>query len=146
MTATNPENFESERDAIEQVVAKVEHAQQNALPDEFAAFFRDDAVWTTAHGKRLIGQAEISEFTHRVLPAASAEPTTAQYRVTHVVFARPDVAVVQIRQRPVTRDGDPVPDQPEGRPTYVMAKEDGDWKIVMGQNTQVVDGVTDGPR
>lgn len=33
----------------------------------------------------------------------------------------------------------------EGRPTYVMTKDDGVWRIVMGQNTILMDGVTDGP-
>ncbi len=29
------------------MLATVEHAQNNELPDEFLALFRDDAVWTT---------------------------------------------------------------------------------------------------
>lgn len=145
-TSATPDHTASELEAIEQVVAKVERAQQDALPDEFVASFREDAVWTTAHGKRLIGRDEISEFTHDVLPLAADEPTTAEYGVTQVVFARPDVAVVQIRQRPITRAGEPFLEAPEGRPTYVMAKEADGWKIVMGQNTQVREGVTDGPK
>src|SRR5689334_2599547 len=91
---------ESELEAIRQVVAALEHAQQNELPGEFVDLFRDDAIWTTGHGRRLTGRTEISEFTHRVLPGAMTD-STATYEVVHVLFIRPDVAAVKVRQRPV---------------------------------------------
>ncbi len=127
----------SEREiaAIEAVVAELERAQQTELPDEFVSPFRADAVWTTAHGKRLTGRDEIEEFTPRVLPGAM-RASTARYEVSHVAFVRPD-AVVQIRQHPITHGGMPISDEPEGRPMYIMAKEEGVWKIVAGQNTHV---------
>jgi hypothetical protein len=46
---------------------------------------------------------------------------------------------VKVRQRPVARTGEPVPGESEGSPLYVMAKEDGRWVIVVGQNTIVLD-------
>jgi uncharacterized protein (TIGR02246 family) len=124
--------------AIKAVVAELERAQQNELPEDFVALFRSDAVWTTAHGKRLTGRDEIGEFTRRVLPGAMTE-STATYEVTHVVFVRADVAIVQICQRQVTLSGELLTDRAEGRPTYVMAIEQGAWKIISGQNTQVVE-------
>jgi uncharacterized protein (TIGR02246 family) len=127
-----------EIEAIEQVIATVQHAQQNELPDEFVGLFRPDAIWTTAHGKRLTGRDEIAEFTHRVLPGAMKD-TTATYELAHVVFIRPDVAAVKVRQRPVTLDGRPIEEQNEGSPLYVMAKEDGQWRLVACQNTEVLD-------
>lgn len=63
--------------------------------------------------------------------------STGSYEVVHVLFVRPDVAVVNVRQRRVTHDGDPVPGVPEGRPVYVLANKDGTWQIAAGQNTQV---------
>lgn len=128
-----------ERDDVAEingVIAELERAQQHESPEAFVALFRDDAVWTTAHGKRLVGRDAISDFTHQVLPGAMRD-STATYEVTHVVFARPDVAVVQVRQRPVSHAGEPLADQPEGRPVYVMTKEADGWKLVAGQNTQV---------
>jgi uncharacterized protein (TIGR02246 family) len=124
--------------AIEEVVATVEHAQQNELPDEFVGLFRPDAIWTTAHGRRLTGREEISAFTHQVLPGAMRH-STATYEVAHVLFIRPDVAAVKVRQRPVTLDGRPIEGENEGSPLYVMAKENGDWRLVAGQNTVVLD-------
>jgi uncharacterized protein (TIGR02246 family) len=115
-----------EIEAIEQVVATLEHAQQNELPDEFVGLFRPDAIWTTGGGKRLIGRGEISAFTHQVLPGAMKD-STQTYEVEHVLFIRADVAAVEVRQRPVTLEGRPIEDQPEGSPTDIMAKEDGQW-------------------
>ncbi|MFF5209173.1 SgcJ/EcaC family oxidoreductase [Streptosporangium sp. NPDC000396] len=131
---------QDEVDAIVRLVAGVEHAQQNELPEAFMSLFRtQDPVWTTAHGKRLSGWEEINAFTHKVLPGAMKH-STASYEVVRILFVRPDVAVVNVRQRPVRLDGSPRDDYPEGRPFYVLAKDDGEWKIAAAQNTQVVEG------
>jgi len=129
---------EAELEAIKRVVSVLEHAQQNELPDEFVGLFRQDAIWTTGGGKRLIGRDEISAFTRQVLPGAMRD-STATYEVTHVLFVRPDVAAVKVRQRPVTLDGEPIEGQKEGSPLYIMAKEGGQWCLVAGQNTVVLD-------
>ncbi|MBQ0914748.1 MULTISPECIES: SgcJ/EcaC family oxidoreductase [Streptomyces] len=120
-------------EAVKQVVAIVEHSQQHKDPDEFLALFHPDAVWTTAHGKVLIGLEAISEFTRKVLPAASWDGKVS-YEVIHVLFIRPDVAAVKVRQRYLSPD-----DESEGAPLYVMAKQDdGRWLLTACQNTQVV--------
>jgi uncharacterized protein (TIGR02246 family) len=122
---------------IEALVATVQHSQQNELAEEFIDLFREDAIWTTAHGKRLNGRDEIASFTRQVLPGAAKE-ATATYEVAHVLFIRPDVAAVKIRQRPVRPDGTPLPDQNEGSPLYILSKEDEGWRIAAGQNTIVL--------
>lgn len=127
----------NETTEIEKLVATVQHAQQNELPEEFIALFREDAIWTTAHGKRLTGREEIASFTRKVLPGAMKE-AIATYEIQHVLFIRPDVAAVKIRQRPVKHDGTPITDQNEGSPLYILSKEDGEWKIAAGQNTVVL--------
>jgi len=127
----------SDTTEIEKLVATVQHSQQNELADEFIGLFREDAIWTTAHGKRLTGLDEIASFTRQKLPGSTKE-ATATYEVENVLFLRPDVAAVKIRQRPVTLDGTPIPDQNEGSPLYVLSKEDGTWKIAAGQNTIVL--------
>ena len=129
---------DAEIEAIKQVVGVLEHAQQNELPGEFVGLFRQDAIWTTGGGKRLIGRDEISAFTHQVLPGAMQD-SMATYEVEHVLFIRPDVAAVKVRQRPVTLDGEPIEGQNEGSPLYIMAKESGQWCLVAGQNTVVLD-------
>lgn len=126
----------AEKAAIRDVVAALQHAQQNELPEEFIGLFRHDAIWTTGHGMRLNGRAEIAAFTRRVLPGAM-RTSTATYEVVQVLFVRPDVAAVKVRQRPTTLTGEPLAGEKEGSPLYVMAKERDGWKLVACQNTIV---------
>jgi uncharacterized protein (TIGR02246 family) len=130
---------ETDRRALAEVVAALEHAQQHELAEEFVALFHPDAVWVTGGGRRLIGRDAIAAFTRQVLPG-SVSDSTARYGVEHIAFIRPDVAVVAVRQRPVSLDGHPLTDRSEGRPTYVMAKDSTEtWRIHAGQNTLVAD-------
>ncbi|MFG2340771.1 SgcJ/EcaC family oxidoreductase [Streptomyces yangpuensis] len=47
--------------AIEEVVATVERTQRAKDAEGFLALFHPDALWTTGHGKVLIGFEEIAE-------------------------------------------------------------------------------------
>ncbi|MFI7501557.1 SgcJ/EcaC family oxidoreductase [Streptomyces sp. NPDC049687] len=129
---TDSTAYAADIEAVKQVVATVEHSQQHKDPDEFLALFHPDAVWTTAHGKVLIGLEAISEFTRKVLPAASWDGKVS-YEVIHVLFIRPDVAAVKVRQRYLSPG-----DESEGAPLYVMTKQDdGRWLLTACQNTEV---------
>ena len=129
---------EAEIEAIEQVVAMVQHASQNELVDEFVGLFRADAIWTTGGGKRLFGRDEIAAFTRQVLPGGM-KGLTVTMDVAHVLFIRADVAAVKVRQVYTSNDGQPSESDGEGTPMFVMAKEDGRWLLVACQNTAVLD-------
>ncbi|MGK5671804.1 SgcJ/EcaC family oxidoreductase [Micromonospora sp. URMC 106] len=129
-------DFESEIAAITQVVATVEHAQRNELVEEFVSLFREDAIWTTGAGKLLIGRDAIAAFTRQVLPGAM-KGLVPSYEVVHVLFIRPDVAAVKVRQRYFSPAGELLTEQGEGTPMYVMSKEDGRWLLTANQNTGV---------
>lgn len=139
---------EAEIEAIEQVVATVQHATQNELVEEFLGLFRTDAIWTTGGGKRLFGHDEIAAFTRQVLPGGM-KGLTITMDVTHVLFIRPDVAAVKVRQVYTSNErakaealgfaGKPDESEGEGTPLFVMAKEDGRWLLVACQNTGVLD-------
>lgn len=118
-------------------VANVQRVQQNELAEEFIDLFREDAIWTTAHGKRLTGKDAIAEFTRRVLPGATKEGS-ATYELLDVVHIRPDVVALRVRQTPVSPDGEPLADHNEGSPLYILSKEDGQWRLAVGQNTLVL--------
>ncbi|SDT07620.1 SgcJ/EcaC family oxidoreductase [Jiangella sp. DSM 45060] len=124
---------EAELDAIRRVIDVVEHAQNNELPDEFLALFRADAIWTTGGGKRLYGLDEIAAFTRQVLPGGMTG-MSVRFELEHVLFIRPDVAAVKLRQVYTTPDGLDV-----GSPLWVMAKEDGRWLLTACQNIGVPD-------
>lgn len=121
---------------LRELVAEVERTQQNELVDGFVALFRSDAIWTTGHGKRLFGRDAVAEFTATVLPGSSAHGK-ATYEVEHVLFIRPDVAAVKVRQQYFTNDGTL---ESEGSPMYVVAREGGRWLLTANQNTPVVSG------
>ncbi|MGW6982394.1 SgcJ/EcaC family oxidoreductase [Streptomyces sp. NPDC054932] len=120
-------------EAIEQVVATVERTQRAKDAEGFLALFHPEALWTTAHGKVLIGLDAIAAFTRAVLPTATWDGEVT-YEVVHTRFLRPDVAAVKVRQLYRSPDGDT-----EGAPLYVMTREaDGRWLLTACQNTQVV--------
>ncbi|MFD5869501.1 MULTISPECIES: SgcJ/EcaC family oxidoreductase [Actinomycetes] len=119
-------------EAIRQVVATVERTQRAKDPEGFLALFHRDALWTTAHGKVLIGLDAIAEFTRAVLPASNWDGRVT-YEVAHLQFLRPDVAAVKVRQVYHSAQGDS-----EGAPLYVMTRgDDGRWLLTACQNAEV---------
>lgn len=125
--------------AIEKVVATVTHVQRNELVEEFVALFREDAIWTTGAGHLLVGRDAIAAFTQQVLPGAMKD-LIPSYEVVHVLFIRPDVAAVKVRQRYFAPTGEQVTELGEGTPMYVMSKEGGQWRLTANQNTSVATG------
>lgn len=131
-TAHSKAAQEADLEAIAQVVATVERTQRARDADGFLTLFHPDALWTTAHGKVLIGFDAIAEFTRAVLPNATFEGEVT-YEVAHTQFLRPDVAAVKVRQVYHSPEGDT-----EGAPLYVMTRQDdGKWLLHACQNTQV---------
>lgn len=124
--------------AIVDFVAEVLEAQRAASVPRVRALFRDDAVWTTAHGRRLHGRAAIDAFLTRTVHGAMARGA-ADYAVERVLFIRPDVAAVSVRVRPLGSDGAPHPAVPDAAPLYVLSKDDGVWRIAAAQSTAVFD-------
>lgn len=129
---------EADVDAIVALVATVEEVQSKEDVDGFLALFREDALWVTGHGKRLYGRDTIAEFTRRVLPGATKD-SSATYAPDHLLFVRPDIAVVNVNQKYAVRAGSAVELPVEtGSPVYFLAKENGQWRIAAAQNTVVV--------
>ncbi|MFM9444935.1 SgcJ/EcaC family oxidoreductase [Streptomyces acidiscabies] len=121
--------------AIEKVVAEVERAQRAKDVEGFLSLFHPEALWTTGHGKVLVGLDAIAEFTRAVLPAASWDGEVG-YEPVHIQFLRPDVAAVKVRQVYRSAEGDS-----EGAPLYVMSRRgDGVWLLHACQNTEVKAG------
>lgn len=134
--ARDPQRSDPTDPAAHRLVADLQQAQQREDVEAFLALFRTDATWVTGGGRRLIGLDEIAAFTRQVLPGAMAR-STSTYEVVTQVAIRPDVIAVGVVQRPVALDGTPLTGEPEGRPTYVIAEEEGRWLIVAAQNTVV---------
>lgn len=134
-TTPTPATRAADLQAIAEVVATVERTQRAKDPEGFLALFHPDALWTTAHGKVLIGLDAIAEFTRAVLPAATWDGDVT-YEAVHTQFLRPDVAAVKVRQVYRSPAGDT-----EGAPLYVMTRQDdGRWLLHACQNTEVRTG------
>ncbi|MFD5003563.1 SgcJ/EcaC family oxidoreductase [Streptomyces mutabilis] len=119
-------------EAVHEVVATVERTQRAKDAEGFLALFHPDALWTTAHGKVLLGFDAIADFTRAVLPGAEWDGDVS-YEAVHVQFLRPDVAAVKVRQVYHSAEGDT-----EGAPLYVMTRrDDGRWLLHACQNTPV---------
>ncbi|AUN42360.1 SgcJ/EcaC family oxidoreductase [Tsukamurella tyrosinosolvens] len=124
--------------AIVDFVVEVLEAQRAGSVPRVRSLFRDDAVWTTAHGRRLHGRSAIDAFLARTVSGSMARGA-ADYVVERVLFIRPDVAAVSVRVRPLGPDGAPHPAVPDAAPLYVLSKDDGAWRIAAAQSTAVFD-------
>jgi uncharacterized protein (TIGR02246 family) len=134
MKIEGPIPSQADVDAIVALVGAVQDAQGNEDVDGFIALFRKDALWVTGHGKRLYGRDTIEEFTRRALPGATKD-SSATYVPDHLLFIRPDIAVVNVNQTYTRHDGTPAD---RGTPVYFLAKDDSTWRIAAAQNTIVV--------
>lgn len=124
--------------AIIDFVAEIVDAQQAGSVARVRTLFRDDAVWTTAHGRRLHGRTEIDGFLARTV-RSGRRTGGAHYRVERILFLRPDVAAVSVRVRPLGSDGAPLAQSPDSAPLYVLSKDAGVWRIAAAQSTAVFD-------
>jgi uncharacterized protein (TIGR02246 family) len=134
--ATTEHPHRATADEISAVVAALEQAQRSESVEDFVALFGPDAVWTTGHGRVLLGRTAIAAFTAQVLPGSMEGGLTPCYDVEHIGMIRPDVAVAKVRQHYEDGDGNPV--NGVGSPTYVMTRDGDGWRIVVGQNTEVI--------
>ncbi|GAA4526311.1 SgcJ/EcaC family oxidoreductase [Amycolatopsis samaneae] len=130
------QSHETDIEEIRQVIAEFQHAYEHHLVDEYMSLFKQDAIATMAGGKVLIGQDELAEHV-RTAFARKAEGAST-YELVHVLFIRPDVAAVKLRQVHTSYTDDQVRD--EGTPLWIMTREDGRWWLATTQNTPVLKG------
>ncbi len=135
-TITPPDSDPGDVQDLLAQVAEVERSQLSEDVDGFLALFDADAVWVSAGGVRLVGRETIAEGTRKVLPGAFADGSV-RYRVAHVRFITPDIALTNIDQEYLTSTGEALIPRQEGRPSYIWARRDGRWLIASGQNTPV---------
>ncbi len=124
--------------AIVDFVARLAAVQRAGHAPSFRALFRDDAVWTTAHGRRITGRAAIDAYAAAVVPRSMSE-VTGHYEIERILFVRADVAVVTARVRPRTHSGRRLDHLPDTAPVYVLSKDHGAWRIAAAQSTAVFD-------
>ncbi len=124
-----------------QIVREIEAAHCQKNPEKLAQLFTENGIFVNAVGIRLHGRLAIYESAERVMRGLLAN-SYARYEVESIHFLRPDVAVVNVIQHPVTREGKEIREGIKGSPMYVVIKEAGKWMIAAGQNTLLQNTIT----
>lgn len=122
---------------LTELVAVIQRTQRSEDVEGFLALFTADAVWVTGAGHRLVGLDRISAFTRESLPGGMTGQSV-RYDVLEVRFPASDIAVTSVDQEYLTADEQSFSPRRQGKPTYVWVRTDGDWRIVQGQNTVVL--------
>jgi uncharacterized protein (TIGR02246 family) len=134
--------------------SKTDQDAVNQLPQEFCDSFNnhdghslakimaDDVDFVTVATTYLHGRADFEKFHVRLLSGRFKDSTITVLKITSR-FLRPDMAVVHWSWK---IEGDKNPDgtlrQPRyGMMTLVAQRRDGNWLVVVGQNTNAILGI-----
>ena len=101
----------------------------------FAAVFAEDADFTNWRGEGASGRSKIEEF-HAPLFATIFKNSHQSYKAIKTRFIRPDVAAVEVHWEmtgATDAQGNPRPIV-KGLLNFVMAKNAGEWQIVVRHN------------
>ncbi|ARX81269.1 MULTISPECIES: SgcJ/EcaC family oxidoreductase [Streptomyces] len=121
--------------AVTAVVKDLEQAFNAHDPVALSEQFARETSWTNAVGTRLDGRAAIAEFSGPAMKGFLRD-SYARYDVVKLLEITPEVIGVNVRQTPTDSSGNPVAG-PHGVTTYVIARQQEGWKIVVGQNAPV---------
>ena len=140
--------------SIREIVKQIEAAWNASDSAGFAAPFAPDADFVDILCRRHQGRAVI-EAGHRQIFDTIYKGSRCEYKVERIRFVRPDVAVVFTRARLLSSLGaevdNPLRDSYEGegmqeaqaRPTLILAKDLGNWRIVAFQNTKIAEAISE---
>jgi uncharacterized protein (TIGR02246 family) len=125
----------ADESAINAILQNLEAAWNSYDSVRWTALFADDATFIHIYGGQLDGRAAI-EGSHRVIWETIYKGSRASFTLRNIRFLRSDVAVlfanahVKFTEGPETR-------KIETRPTLIVVKEQGSWRIVAFQNTKI---------
>jgi len=125
----------NEEHALHVIVEQLETAWNNSDSVGFAVPFAEDADFVHILGGHFTGRASI-EAGHRTIFDTIYKGSAIKFTIEKVRFAASEVAIVFIFSTLTIRQPK-MPPQLNARPTMVLQRQDGDWKIVTFQNTLV---------
>ena len=121
--------------SIQDILKRLEAAWNTSDSKAWASHFAEDATFIHIFGGQLDGRAAI-EGSHRVIFDTIYKGSRNQITLRGMRLLKPDVAVVWTASRLQTAPGSPMGEL-ESRPTMIMVKEQGSWRIVALQNTRI---------
>ena len=134
----NDTTTDHERDveAIKRIIADVETGFNIKDPDLSVEHFTQNASVVNVAGVQVSGRDALLEANRRGL-AGPLRDQYARYKVSDVVFLRPDVAIAHKHAWATTADGEPIDVAHSMIAVYVLVKEDERWWVAARQNTMV---------
>jgi uncharacterized protein (TIGR02246 family) len=119
---------------VRQAVESLEAAWNAGDSCGFAAVFAEDADFINVIGTHRHGRAEIEAGRRQVFDSIYKDGRI-KYAVETIRFIRPDAAVALVRTRLTLRGDETITMQT----TMMLAKADGNWQIVVYQNTAIAE-------
>jgi uncharacterized protein (TIGR02246 family) len=123
-------------EAITQVIADIEAGFNTNDPDLSVAHFTQNASAVNVAGVQFSGWDALLDANRSGL-AGPLRDEHARYRVSDVVFLRPDVAIAHKHAWATTPDGELIDAGHAMIALYVLVEEDGRWWVAARQNTLV---------
>ena len=125
----------NDEQALRDIVAQLEAAWNRADSVAWANHFAEDADFVHVFGGHFNGKVAI-EAGHRRIFDTIYKDSTNKFEVEKIRFAGDAVAIVFLfATLKVAQTG--MPPQFNARPTMILQRQDGGWKIVTFQNTLV---------
>lgn len=121
--------------AIRDVVKRVEAGWNAGDGEAFAAPFAEDADYVIVNGMHERGRATIAQ-GHKYIFSTIYKGSNNTYTVEDVRFLRPDVAVAHVHHVLKFNAGETT-QEVQARSTWVLTKNDGEWRIDAFQNTPI---------
>ena len=125
----------AEEAAISAILQGLESAWNRYDSAGWAALFAEDATFIHIFGGQLDGRAAI-EAAHRVIFDTIYKGSRASFTLRSIRFLRPDVAVVFAGAQVKFHEGNETRTL-DTRPTLIVVRGEGAWRIVALQNTKI---------
>jgi uncharacterized protein (TIGR02246 family) len=127
--------MEQEAAAVRDVLTRVQAGWNAGDGEAYAAPFAEDADYVIVDGRHERGRATIAE-GHKFIFSTIYKGSHNAYTIEDVRFLRPDVAVAHVHHVLKFNAGG-TPQEAQARSTWVLTKNNGEWRIDAFQNTPI---------
>ena len=125
---------ESRDRKIRSLVERLQATQSDVEP--FLALHTPDTIIVNFGGLRRLGRDDVRGAMEAALASPLAQVTTSA-QVDDIRFPRPDVAIVSATKHVSDQRDTTETFATQGRLTYVVVEDDGEWRVALAQTTPV---------
>jgi uncharacterized protein (TIGR02246 family) len=137
---TDPRAAMEARAAVERQVAELQAGLDDRDAGVYNRHFAADVIWGSPYGALVSGYDRLHAIHTRLHRAAPVG--RSRYVTERVLTPAPGIAIAQVRREALDDDGTPLDprDSFHEMATYVLARREGEWWLVAGQNTPIQPG------